>query len=102
MKEQQRRKESGQEVATVLTPSKGEDPDVKRAAALGMKLEKYKRRMLQGKIKVDADGTPILVSKKDKKKAEASEAVPEVAGKKRKLEENTEKSERKKKKKSKE
>lgn len=102
MKEQQRRKESGQEVATVLTPSKGEDPDIKRAAALGMKLEKYKRRTLQGKIKVDADGIPILVSKKDKRKnAEASE-VPEVAGKKRKLEENTEKSEKKKKKKSKE
>jgi nucleolar protein 58 len=99
-KEEQRLKESGQELPAELVPAKGEDPDIKRAAFLGMKLEKYKLRKTQGRINFDALGVPTLLSKKDKKKkSKETQAVPEVAGKKRKLEEDTEKPEKKKKKK---
>jgi nucleolar protein 58 len=97
-KEEQRLKESGQELPADLVPAKGEDPDIKRAAFLGMKLEKFKLRKTQGRIKFDALGIPTLLSKKEKKKSKESQAIPEVAGKKRKLEEDTEKLEKKKKK----
>ena len=86
-------KEAG--LDAVSTPSKGEDPDIKAAAALGMKLEKYKRRKARGDISVGSDGLP---KKEKKSKSEKSQDVPDVAGKKRKLEEDTEKSEKKKKK----
>jgi hypothetical protein len=63
-----------------------------------MKLDKYKRRKARGEINVDADGNVSALSKKDKKKTEQSQAVLEVAGKKRKLEEGAERLEKKKKK----
>lgn len=97
-KEVQKRKLAELDAAK-STPSKAEDPDIKAAAALGMKLEKFKRRKAEGKIAIAADGTPVK-SKKEKKDKKA-EDVPETSGKKRKLEEDTEKSEKKKKKKSK-
>jgi len=80
-----------------------QDPDVAHAAALDMSLEKYKRKLQDGQIKFDTDGTPIKISKKDLKKQKKAEAkaVPDVAGKKRKLEDDEDKSEKKKKKKSK-
>ena len=90
-KAEKKAKKAAKEVASATI----EDLDAKAAAALGMELEKYKKRLAQGKITIGADGLP----KKEKKhKSEKSQDVPDVAGKKRKLEENTEKSEKKKKK----
>jgi nucleolar protein 58 len=93
-KAEKKAKETG---AAKTTPATAEDPDIKLAAAVGLKLEKYKRKNARGEIKFDAEGVPSVVSKKESKKEKAA-AVPEVAGKKRKLEEDTEKSEKKKKK----
>jgi nucleolar protein 58 len=73
------------------------DPDIKLAAAVGLSLKKYKKKMAKGHIKISADGTPVVVKKeKDDKAAEA--ITPESSGKKRKLEDDVEKSEKKKKK----
>jgi nucleolar protein 58 len=80
-----------------------EDPDIKLAVAAGISLEKYKRKAARGEIKLGSDGQPIVISKKDMKrlkKAEENGSTPDLAGKKRKLEdESVEKSEKKKKKK---
>jgi nucleolar protein 58 len=100
-KEQRRPKDAAQDAK--IATAKHEDPDIKLAAAAGISLEKYKRKAARGEIKFDADGAPIVVSKKEVKKqkkaeAKATDAVLEVAGKKRKLEDDTEKSEKKKKK----
>jgi nucleolar protein 58 len=90
-KAEKKTKKAAKEVASTTI----EDLDAKAAAALGMKLEKYKKRLAEGKITIGADGLP----KKEKKhKSEKSQDVSDVAGKKRKLEEDTEKSEKKKKK----
>jgi nucleolar protein 58 len=73
------------------------DPDIKLAAAVGLSLKKYKKKMAKGHIKISADGTPVVVKKeKDDKAADA--ITPESSGKKRKLEDDVEKSEKKKKK----
>jgi nucleolar protein 58 len=102
-KEQRKSKDAVRDAK--IATAKHEDPDIKLAAAAGVSLEKYKRKAARGEIKFDANGAPIVVSKKEIKKQKKAEAkaigaVPEVAGKKRKLEDDTEKSEKKKKSKS--
>lgn len=45
-----------------------EDQDKKRAEVLGLSLKKYKKKLDKGYVKVNTDGTPILMSKKEMKK----------------------------------
>jgi nucleolar protein 58 len=80
-----------------------EDKYAKLAEAAGISVAKYMRKLERGEIKFNADGSPLVVSKKDikKQKKEAEKAAAGVDGKKRKREEDSEKSEKKKKKKSK-
>jgi len=88
-----------------------EDPDEKKygklAEAAGISVAKYKRKAERGEIKLNPDGTPVVISKKDIKKQKKAEALAsasgagDAVGKKRKLEDDAEKSEKKKKKKSK-
>ncbi|CAD6503340.1 BgTH12-03007 [Blumeria graminis f. sp. triticale] len=84
------------------TPSKSsEDQDIRRAEAVGLSLKKYKKKVAKGCVKVNADGTPILLSKKEMKKDKAA-TVPhseETPTKKRKSGQDVT-SEKKKKKKS--
>jgi nucleolar protein 58 len=72
----------------------------KLAKAAGISVSKYKRKAERGEIKLNADGTPIVVSKKDIKKMQKELAKADINGdgKKRKREEDVEKSEKKKKK----
>jgi len=79
----------------------------KLARAAGISIARYKRKLERGEIKMSADGTPIVISKKEIKKQMKEEAKAALngdadAGKKRKREEEVEKSEKKKKKKTKE
>jgi nucleolar protein 58 len=79
----------------------------KLAEAAGISVAKYKRKAERGEIKMNLDGTPLVISKKVIKKmkkveaAAAANGTGEAVGKKRKLEDDVEKSEKKKKKKSK-
>lgn len=99
-REERRQKKAAQEArrasdsASAMVPA--EDPDVKLAAAAGLSLKKYKKKMAKGQIKIKADGTPMVV--KEKKNKAAEPITPESSGKKRKLEDDGEKSEKKKKK----
>jgi nucleolar protein 58 len=103
-REERRQKKAAQEAsrasgsASAVVPA--EDPDVKLAAAASLSLKKYKKKMAKGQIKINADGTPMVIKKEKKDKA-AEPITPESSGKKRKLEDDGEKSEKKKKKKSK-
>src|SRR5947207_5789227 len=57
------------------------------AKAAGLSIKRFKRKLEHGKIKFDKDGTPIVISKKEIKKA-AKEAAKAEQGKKRKHEGN--------------
>jgi nucleolar protein 58 len=83
--------------------SPAEDPDVKLAAAAGLSLKKYKKKFAKGLIKLNANGSPIVIDKKElKKQKEAEEnAAKSTPSKKRKLDDGEEKVEKKKKKKNK-
>ncbi|CCU75502.1 nucleolar protein 58 [Blumeria hordei DH14] len=84
------------------TPSKSsEDQDMRRAEAVGLSLKKYKKKVAKGCVKVNADGTPILLSKKEMKKDKAAMGLSseETPSKKRKSGQDVS-SEKKKKKKS--
>lgn len=82
---------------------KDEEKYGKLAKAAGISIAKYKRKAERGEIKLNPDGTPIVISKKDIKKMKKEAAKAETngdaeIGKKRKREEDVEKSEKKKKK----
>lgn len=84
------------------------DPDEAFAEALGMSVDKYKRKFEAGQITID-NGVPVKMSKKELKKAKkaAAKVAEEQASapsssKKRKHEDESEKVEKKKKKKNKE
>ncbi|KFY02493.1 hypothetical protein O988_02120 [Pseudogymnoascus sp. VKM F-3808] len=72
------------------TPKKGETDEEKYGAlaeAAGISVAKYKRKAERGEIKLNADGTPLVVSKKDLKKqrkAEEKAAAESSKEKKRK------------------
>ena len=101
-KEEKRQKKAAQEARRASGgAAPAEDPDVALAAAAGISLEKYKRKAAKGAISFNADGSPVVVSKKELKKQKKAESKEESSGKKRKLEDVGEKSEKKKKKKSK-
>lgn len=89
----EKRKSGATEIAP-LTPkpdSKGalSEADYERLAAnAGVSVSKFKRKYERGDVKLDADGTPSVVSKKDKKKqskeeAKADEAAEDTTSKKR-------------------
>ena len=80
--------------------SPAEDPDVKLAAAAGLSLKKYKKKFAKGLIKLNPDGSPIVIDKKELKKQKEAESTPS-SSQKRKLDDGEEKLEKKKKKKSK-
>lgn len=76
----------------------------KMAEKAGLSVKRYQRKLERGEIKFDADGNPIVISKKELKMArkEAKKAA-KAEGKKRKREdEGDDKAEKKKKKKNKE
>ena len=67
-----------------------EDKTAKLAAAAGLSVERYQRKLARGEISFTSDGTPVSISKKDIKKArkqaekaEAAKANGEVAGSKK-------------------
>ncbi|TAQ90145.1 hypothetical protein B7494_g1566 [Chlorociboria aeruginascens] len=63
------------------------------AAAVGLSIEKYKRKVENGQIRLNADGTPIYISKKElkkQKKGEAASTNSPIMSKKRKLEDDVE------------
>jgi nucleolar protein 58 len=102
-REERRQKKAAQEARRASSTASAiatEDPDAKLAAAAGLSLKKYKKKMAKGQIKIGADGTPVVIKKEKKDKAMET-VTPESSGKKRKLEDNVEKSEKKKKKKNK-
>ncbi|KAI9746032.1 MAG: Nucleolar protein 58 [Claussenomyces sp. TS43310] len=76
----------------------------KLARAAGISVSKYKRKAERGEIKMNPDGTPIVISKKDIKKMKKEETKAAATNgdvetpKKRKREEDGEKSDKKKKK----
>jgi nucleolar protein 58 len=95
------------------TPKKEQTDEEKYGAlaeAAGISVAKYKRKAERGEIKLDEDGKPIVISKKDIKKAKKAEEKSSSKEKKRKRDvsedaeeevEKADKSEKKKKKKSK-
>ncbi|KAI1372301.1 nucleolar protein Nop5 [Hypoxylon crocopeplum] len=97
--------------ATPKTPAKLSEADYARLAEeAGVSVSKFKRKFERGDVKMNADGTPQVVSKKELKKmkkaeakaAEATVAEPEVSSKKRKhTDEGAEKKSKKKSKKDK-
>jgi nucleolar protein 58 len=70
------------------TPKKGETDEEKYGAlaeAAGISVAKYKRKAERGEIKLNADGTPLVVSKKDlKKQRKAEEKAAAADGSKEK------------------
>jgi nucleolar protein 58 len=80
--------------------SPAEDPDVKLAAAAGLGLKKYKKKFAKGLIRLNPDGSPIVIDKKELRKHKEAESTPSSSNK-RKLDDGEEKLEKKKKKKSK-
>lgn len=70
------------------TPKKGETDEDKYGAlaeAAGISVAKYKRKAERGEIKLNADGTPLVVSKKDlKKQRKAEEKAAAADGSKEK------------------
>ncbi|ELR06809.1 Nucleolar protein 58 [Pseudogymnoascus destructans] len=70
------------------TPKKGETDEKKYGAlaeAAGISVAKYKRKAERGEIKLNADGTPLVVSKKDlKKQRKAEEKAAAADGSKEK------------------
>lgn len=79
----------------------------KLAEAAGISVSKYMRKLERGDIKFNADGTPVVIHKKDKKKAlqaqgskaaSAASEKDETPKKRKRDEESGEKSEKKKKK----
>lgn len=84
-------------------PETDEEKYSKLAEVAGISVSKYMRKLERGEIKFNADGTPLVLSKKDLKKEakESAKSDGDDSGKKRKREEDVEKSEKKKKKKSK-
>lgn len=84
-------------------PETDEEKYIKLAEVAGISVSKYMRKLERGEIKFNADGTPLVLSKKDIKKEakESAKSDGDDSGKKRKREEDVEKSEKKKKKKSK-
>jgi nucleolar protein 58 len=100
-REIRRQKKAEQEARTgKAAASPTEDPDVKLAAAAGLSLKKYKKKFAKGLIKLNPDGSPIVIDKKELKKQKEAESTPS-SSKKRKLDDGEEKLEKKKKKKSK-
>ncbi|KAL3428183.1 Nucleolar protein 58 [Phlyctema vagabunda] len=71
----------------------------KLAAAAGITVAKFKRKIERGAIKIDEDGTPVIIHKKKEKNVSNGDA--DVKNKKRKADDDEDKSEKKKKKKSK-
>ncbi|RDL41249.1 Uncharacterized protein BP5553_01228 [Venustampulla echinocandica] len=114
-REERRQKKAEQEARRAAretgssSPESAEDPDVKLAALTGLSLEKYKKKFANGQISITAEGTPVVISKKDlkkqlkkEKKAGKEDKADKASTKKRKLDgDDVEKSEKKKKKKSK-
>ncbi|KAI0997379.1 Nucleolar protein 58 [Podosphaera aphanis] len=79
-----------------------EDPDVMRAHAAGLSLKKYKKKLEKGQIRVNPDGTPIVLSKKDLKRERSTmESETEKTPSKKRKPDDSEKPEKKKRKKSK-
>ncbi|KAI1417939.1 nucleolar protein Nop5 [Hypoxylon sp. FL1857] len=76
--------------STPKTPAKLSEADYARLAEeAGISVTKFKRKYERGDVKMDADGTPKVVSKKELKKqkkaeAKAAEAEAESSNKKRK------------------
>ncbi|KFY00028.1 hypothetical protein V495_05406 [Pseudogymnoascus sp. VKM F-4514 (FW-929)] len=69
------------------TPKKGETDEEKYGAlaeAAGISVAKYKRKAERGEIKLNADGTPLVVSKKDLKKQRKAEEKAAAEGSKEK------------------
>lgn len=102
-REERRQQKAAKKAEVTKSTVEAVDPDIALAAAAGISLEKYKRKVARGAIEIGPDGKPIVHSKKELKKQRKLEAkasgTPEVS-KKRKLEdEGVEKSEKKKKKK---
>lgn len=67
--------------------SKGETDEEKYGAlakAAGISVSKYKRKAERGEIKLNADGTPLVVSKKDLKKQRKAEEKAAAEGSKEK------------------
>lgn len=67
--------------------SKGETDEEKYGAlakAAGISVAKYKRKAERGEIKLNADGTPLVVSKKDLKKQRKAEEKAAAEGSKEK------------------
>jgi nucleolar protein 58 len=83
------------------------DPVAEMAAKAGLSVTRYKRKLERGEIRIEADGTPVAISKKEiKKAAKKAEKLAAMTGevkenKKRKHEGDEDKAERKKKKKEK-
>jgi len=82
-----------------------QDPDERLAAAVGISVEKYRRKAARGEIKFDHEGKPTVISKQEIKKQKKTEAKAnggseEIKSKKRKLEDDGQKTEKRKKKKS--
>ncbi|KAG9231067.1 putative nucleolar protein 58 [Amylocarpus encephaloides] len=82
-----------------------EEVDTKNAAAAGLSLDRYRRKLERGQIIFGEDGLPVVTSKKDLKKQKKAEKKEKKSAdseasssKKRKHEDDVEKSEKKKKK----
>ncbi|KAI0381630.1 nucleolar protein Nop5 [Hypomontagnella monticulosa] len=109
-KDKSKKKTNGAAEATPTKPAKLSEADYERfAEEAGISVSKFKRKYERGDVKMNADGTPQVISKKElkkQKKAEAKasepEVEPEVSTKKRKhADESSEKKSKKKSKKEK-
>ncbi|KAI2625374.1 nucleolar protein Nop5 [Hypomontagnella submonticulosa] len=111
-KDKSKKKANGTAEATPTKPAKLSEADYERLAEeAGISVSKFKRKYERGDVKMNADGTPQVVSKKELKKQKKAEAKateaevepePEVSSKKRKhADESSEKKSKKKSKKEK-
>lgn len=81
------KKESAKPQKPLGKPHQSEEDDLEaKAAALGLSVKRYKRKLERGEITADADGEPVAISKKDKKRQQKLEEKAAKAGDKRKRE----------------